>query len=640
MGWLNRHPDTKRLRALAVQAQQVRALQSRWRSASPGELQARAESLSETSQGTRKRNAEEVVPLNRYQACQRLALAAQAVTLVHGIELHHTQLMAAIASASGHAIEMQTGEGKTLVAGVTAIVRALDRRGVHVASTNDYLAERDLAELSDVFSLLGLKGGLLPAEHDVAARRAAYGADVTYGPGYQFGFDYLFDQLTIRQREPFRLGQNVLQTINGFDFSSIVGQFRQHYCAIIDEADSVLVDEATTPLVISAGEVVESNPDAYRVADQVVRGLQLNEDFTLDRRHQVIRLNEATRERLMNEFGARRRKIELVRPWHEYLENALRAYHFFQKSEHYVVRDGEVQIVDQYTGRIHPDRHWQGGLHQAVEAKEGLDIKLRPSSLARVTRQRYFRRYAMLTGLSGTLSGIVAEMKNVYRMSVIPIPTHRPSQRKVARARFFKNWDAKIDAIVQDCATRNARGQPLLIGTRTIRESIRIEEAMRAAKLDVVVLNGVQDRAEAEIIAQAGQFGAITIATNMAGRGTDIKPCQRALAAGGLHVIGTEPNPSARVDRQLIGRAARQGDPGSAQFFISGEDQLIDENAPELARKIASAAGSAGETSLDFTRDVIRLQMHLESQKYRTRQLLMDNDRWMDLTRVAIASSE
>lgn len=570
------------------------------------------------------------------QICSRLATGGEAVFRSFGFRLHDVQFLAIIASSLGNVVEMHTGEGKTLVAGITAYVRSVDGLGVHVATTNDYLAARDHEELVETYERLGISSMLLPTDRNLMHCRAAYASHVTYGPGYQFGFDYLYDQLALRDHNPRGLGQTVLREINGVDLSQVLGQYRPLDFTVVDEADSVLIDEATTPLVISSGPVEEKDAEPYRRAAEVVSQMQVETDYNLLDEGQSIELTEAAKQRLHDDLTSSRKRMQLVRPWPEYVANALRAMHVFNKNEHYVVVEGEVQIVDQFTGRIHPDRHWQGGLHQAVEAKEGVEVVLRASSIARVTRQRYYGKYNQMSGMSGTMMNVDQEVKTVYQMPTVKIPTNVPSRRKVLHNRFFCSWEAKLQAIAEDCKIRHAAGQPILIGTRTIRESERIFAALEEHNLEAVVLNGVQDKDEAEIVSEAGKFGAITIATNMAGRGTDIKPCSRAKEIGGLHVIGTEPNSSQRVDRQLIGRAARQGDPGSAQFFISAEDELIVTNATRLAKRMTSACKRNGESTTDFSRDVDRVQLEVEHRGRDSRKSMVESDKWMDLVRESV----
>ena len=318
-----------------------------------------------------------------------------------------------------------------------------------------------------------------------------------------------------------------------------------------------------------------------------------------------------------------------------YIENAIRAEKAFHRDVDYVVVDDEVQIVDQYTGRILPDRSWQDGLHQAVEAKESVPIQPGRESTTQVTRQRYLQMYDQLAGLTGTAASVSKEFQSVYNCNVVEIATHRKCIRKILKPRFFASLEAKLVAITEDVQSRHATGQPILVGTKTIRESIEVHECLVARGLDPTLLNGVQDREEADIVAQAGAAGSITIATNMAGRGTDIKLAPDALDTGGLHVIGVSPNSSKRIDRQLVGRAARQGQPGSAQFFAAATDPIFVDNESILGKKIARRSNAKGEAG-DFSRDLVALQACIEARNYKQRQEMILRDFWMDSVREAI----
>jgi len=327
--------------------------------------------------------------------------------------------------------------------------------------------------------------------------------------------------------------------------------------------------------------------------------------------------------------------FELVRPWRVYISNAVRATETFTRDIDYVIVDAKVQIVDPFTGRIAPDRTWQDGLHQAIECKEHVPIQPGRESTAQITRQRYLQLYDELAGLTGTASSVATELQQVYGCRVVGIPTNRKSLRKVDRTRFFADQDSKLSALAAEVLRRHQTGQPILVGTRTIAESFQARDALLAVDLNPTVLNGVQDREEAEIVSQAGAVGAITIATNMAGRGTDIKLKQLALDAGGLHVIGTSHNASPRIDRQLVGRAARQGQPGSAQFFTAATDELLVENNSSLVKSIPRRASKSGE-SADFTNEISKLQDSIERRNSKLRQEMILRDRWMDKVREAI----
>ena len=562
-------------------------------------------------------------------------LIASAVSRVFGFQMHKVQLQAMLAGSAGAIIEMQTGEGKTVVTGATAALTSLTSPAVHVATTNAYLAGRDLEDLAPVFEKLGLSCGILPEGNDVGASQAAYKKQITYGPGYQFGFDYLRDQVFLRNNRQSQLGIQTLNTIRGTDITKSLRQLPNHYTAIIDEADSVMIDEAVTPLVISGAARVDADPLAFNLAKQIASEMVLDEDFTIEMPDQKIEVNDQANESCHQKIeGVRNLNIE--RPWRIYIRNALRALHVLKREVDYVVREDEVQIVDQNTGRIFADRTWQDGLHQAVEAKEGLKIKSAPPCVAQISRQRYLLMYDQLSGLTGTSASVVDEFRNVYKMKAVTIPTNLPSKRNNLTPRFFADVEAKLDAVAAEVQQRHRTGQPILIGTRTIKESIQVADRLLAAEVEAVILNGIQDGEEADIVKNAGRSGAIMIATNMAGRGTDIKPDPAALDAGGLHVIGFSPNMSSRIDRQLIGRAARQGQPGSSQFFIASNDEVIQNYSPSLAKRIASRCKKDGEAKVNFAGDVAALQKAVEAKQYNNRQAMMRRDVWMDMVRESI----
>lgn len=595
--------------------------------------------LAATASAIRDEGRQPIDRLSRPRSASRLhdALAAtvEAVRRALGVELYDCQVAGAFATASGALIEMQTGEGKTLVTGVAAAARAITGTRVHVCTTNDYLAARDFDTLQPVFTRLGLSAGRLPSKACAQESRTAYQCDIVYGPGYQFGFDFLSDQLTRRRFSASQLGNSLLQALDGFELSHQLLQADRFEAMIVDEADSVLIDEALTPLILSFGDGQDPPRKPFEQANQFALGLQRDTDYRMDQAQASIILTAAGIEKA----DACRQKlsgVRLQRQWKTYVQNALRAQLLMHRNDQYVVSDGKVKIVEPFTGRIAEDRSWQDGLHQAIEVKEG--VKLTPPKLSQVhvTRQQYISQYQSVSGLSGTLQDAAPELRQTYRSRVALIPTHFPCQRKVETPRFFCSWDAKLRALTADACQRHRRGQPILIGTRTIRESILVSHALQAAGLEAVVLNGLQNRAEAEIVAEAGQASRITIATNMAGRGTDIKLSPEAKQCGGLHVIGTEPNHCRRVDRQLIGRAARQGDPGSAQFFISAEDELIQRRAPQLVSRMQRTCGPGGESCVDFSPDVSQVQRAEEQRQYLARQQMVRSERWLDSVRECV----
>ena len=561
-------------------------------------------------------------------------LVAESTFRVLGFRLHDVQVRAAAAGAAGAIVEMQTGEGKTVVTGTIAAIKSLSFPSVHVGTTNTYLAERDLESMVGIFEMLGISYGLLPAETDEGMSRRVYTKQIVYGPGYQYGFDYLRDQMYLRDNRQSNLGMATVNRIRGNDPYLKLIQPAQHHVALIDEADSVMIDEAMTPLVISMPKKVHEDPTPYLLARKICANFVEGADYRLEMPGKKIDVFDVANKSAHDEI-ADVKNLSLSRPWRIYISNAIRAEKVFQRDVDYVVVDDTVQIVDPYTGRILADRTWQDGLHQAVEAKENVPIQPGRESTTQITRQRYLQMYQELAGLTGTAKSVTDEFRSVYSCRVVEVPTNKPCIRKVDRARFFGAQEAKLEAIANEVIRRHATQQPLLIGTKTIRESLEVLEILKSKGLTPTILNGVQDEEEAQIVGIAGRAGSITIATNMAGRGTDIKLDEEAIKAGGLHVIGTGPNSSKRIDRQLIGRAARQGQPGSAQFFVSATDELFIDNDSPMAKQIARRANKSGEAP-DFSRELSSLQKSIETRNFKQRQDMILRDRWMDSVRESI----
>ncbi len=561
-------------------------------------------------------------------------LIAESVFRANGFRLYDVQIKAMAAATTGAIVEMQTGEGKTIVTGAIAAIQSLTAPSVHVSTTNTYLAGRDLESLTGTFDLLGISYGLLPEENDEAESRRVYTKQIVYGPGYQYGFDYLRDQMYLRDNRQTKLGVATINRIRGLDPYKKLIQPRDHHVALIDEADSVMIDEAMTPLVISLPTKETEDPTPYLIAKKIASNFTEGIEYTITFPAKKIDVTDKANQLAHDEI-ANKHDLHLARPWRVYIVNALRAEKAFLRDVDYVVVDGEVQIVDQYTGRILPDRSWQDGLHQAVEAKENVPIQPGRESTTQVTRQRYLQMYDQLAGLTGTAASVSKEFQSIYNCGVVEIPTNKRCLRKILKTRFFASLEAKLAAITQDVLKRHATGQPILVGTKTIRESIEAYDCLVANGLSPTLLNGVQDQEEADIVAQAGAAGSITIATNMAGRGTDIKISPAALDAGGLHVIGISPNSSKRIDRQLVGRAARQGQPGSAQFFAAAMDPIFVDNDSPLSKQLRRRANSKGETG-DFSRDLSALQSLIEARSFKQRQDMILRDIWMDSVRESI----
>lgn len=558
------------------------------------------------------------------------ALVFEAARRTIGIEFYDVQLLAGLALARGSIAEMQTGEGKTFVATLPAFSHSLSGGGVHVMTVNPYLAGRDKNLLAPVFRLLGTSVGLVRADADVSEKRAAYECDITYGPGYEFGFDYLRDQVALLGRRKPGLGEQYRDSLRSKTSASPLRRQRGHLVAIVDEADSVMLDEATTPLILAAGGAeAASNADVYGAAAAVGDELMEDEHFWVDRATATVRLTGQGIERINAEAQRVHRK-HLDRAWSVYIEQALKARVQLRRDVHYVVRDDTILLVDGNTGRIFSDRSWRDGLQQAVQAKEGVAITTETQSIARITRQRYLRRYRHLCGMTGTAQAGKRELREIYGLKVVAIPLHRPCQRRASPTRCFADLASKEHAIVEEVARVSRTRQPILVGTADIETSERLARRFDERRIAYQLLNGKQDAEEAAVIARAGQVGSITIATNMAGRGTDIKLGRGAAELGGLCVLATEPQESTRVDRQLAGRAARQGDPGSYQLFVSAEDRLFERYAPGLARRMNRLANASGEIEIDLFQDVASLQRTVERRHAAIRGRMFLHDDWLE----------
>ncbi|WP_197998716.1 preprotein translocase subunit SecA [Gimesia aquarii] len=496
-----------------------------------------------------------------------------------GMTPYPVQYLGAFAMHEGAIAEMQTGEGKTLTAALTLCLNALLDQGIHIATANDYLAKRDANWLSPVYHSLGMTVGVITATSSLSERQAAYECDITYGTAREFGFDYLRDLLAspefdtiISSRRRQLFGQRDQQREQKFLNS------RKPYMVIIDEADSILIDEARTPLIIGQTNAIEEEQLAVACewsADHVAK-LKEEVHYIDHGPQRGMELTEAGR-RIVRETLLQNDAPPGLETGTAYLssERALRVQNYFLKGRDYVIRDEKVAIVDEFTGRISEGRMWQNGIHQAIEAKEGLDITSPTKVGAQTTVQELFSRYPRRAGMTGTAESAAGELKKIYDTSVIKIPTNLPSKRQVLAEQAFLTAEEKWAAIVSETIAMQRRGRPVLIGTRSVNLSNQLSAQLLQAGLDHEVLHALNHENEAAIIKQAGQPGRITVATNMAGRGTDIILDQEVIKSGGLHVICSELHESARIDRQLTGRSARQGDPGSARIFLSFEDDIL-----------------------------------------------------------------
>ena len=482
---------------------------------------------------------------------EAFAVIREASRRVLGMRHFDVQLIGGIILHRGNIAEMSTGEGKTLVATAPVYLNALEGKGVHVITVNDYLAKRDSEWMGQVYKFLGLSVGLIVHDLDFEQRKIAYNSDITYGTNNEFGFDYLRDNMVTRLDE--------------------MVQRPLHYC-LIDEVDSILIDEARTPLIISGPG--QKSTDNYYVMAKLVPQLKLGEDYTIDEKQKTVAPTEAgvaKMEKLLkvdNLYDTANLELN-----HLFVQ-ALRAQAMMELDKDYVVKDGEVVIVDEFTGRLMYGRRYSDGLHQAIEAKEGLQVQRESHTLATITFQNYFRMYDKLAGMTGTAKTEEQEFIKIYGLEVFQVPTNKPIQRTDLSDVIFKTKRGKYKAVVREVQRRHATGQPLLIGTTSIEQSEQLSHMLKQAGIVHNVLNAKYHELEAQIVSQAGQKGQVTIATNMAGRGTDIVLGEGVADLGGLAIIGTERHESRRIDNQLRGRAGRQGDKGSSQFFLSLEEDL------------------------------------------------------------------
>lgn len=544
---------------------------------------------------------------------EAFAVCREASKRVLGMRHFDVQMLGGICLHRGNIAEMRTGEGKTLVATLAVYLNALSGKGVHVVTVNDYLATRDSEQMGRLYNFLGLSTGLIVANLDYNQRKEAYAADVTYGTNNEFGFDYLRDNMVSD------VSQMVQRPLN---------------YAIVDEVDSILIDEARTPLIIS-GPGSRSTDNYYKLA-QVVPHLVKDEDYTIDEKQKTIAPTDSGITKVEKMLGIENLydadNIEL----NHLLGASLRAYAMMHRDTDYVVKDGEVVIVDEFTGRLMFGRRYSDGLHQAIEAKEGLKVERESQTLASITFQNYFRMYEKLSGMTGTAKTEEKEFNDIYGLEVIPIPPNRPLIRVDLSDLIFKSKAAKYRAVVRNAVERHQTGQPILIGTTSITQSEELSDMLLRAGVPHKVLNAKHHEQEAEIVANAGQMGMVTIATNMAGRGTDITLGEGVSELGGLAILGTERHESRRIDNQLRGRAGRQGDPGSSQFFLSLEDDLMRifgaDNISGIMDKLGMEEDEPIEHSL-ITKSIERAQKKVEDHNYNIRKYILEYDDVMNQQR-------
>ena len=518
----------------------------------------------------------------------------------------YTQLLGALAIHYGNIAEMKTGEGKTLTSVMPAYLNALTGKGVHIVTVNEYLASRDAAWMGQIFEFLGLTVGTNLRDLSPAEKRERYNCDVLYSTNNEIGFDYLRDNMVVRKED------RVQRPLN---------------FAIVDEVDSVLIDEARTPLIISGGAMHSNNQ--YMDAQRFVRDLKENEDFIIDEKTKSINLTDEGSKKCEKFYGIDNMYDIKYSALVHHINQALRANFTMKNEVDYVVQDGKVVIVDQFTGRLMQGRAFSEGLHQAIEAKEGVKINEETKTLATITFQNLFRMYKKLSGMTGTAKTEEEEFRNIYNMYVIQIPTNKPVIRKDMADLIFATKQDKYNAIIKEIKERHATGQPVLVGTIAIETSELISNMLKKERIKHEVLNAKNHAREAEIIAKAGEIGSVTIATNMAGRGTDIKLGEGVKELGGLCVIGTERHESRRIDNQLRGRAGRQGDPGYTQFFVSFEDDLMVRFGTDRFKDLLKAAGLGTTITLrskTMTKNVESAQKKVEGNNFDIRKSLLQYD--------------
>jgi preprotein translocase subunit SecA len=638
----------RELKTIRPIVEAINALEPQFSRLSDTELQAKTPEL--------KQRLASGSPLNDILP-EAFAVAREAGKRVLNMRHYDVQLIGGYALHQGKIAEMKTGEGKTLVATLAAYLNALEGKGVHVVTVNDYLARRDAEWMGRLYRFLGLSVGVIRHGLNDEERHQSYHSDITYGTNNEFGFDYLRDNMK-------------------FDLSHCVQ--REHHYAIVDEVDSILIDEARTPLIIS-GPSDESTDKYYRI-DKIIPRLRRDIDYQVDEKHRTVTLTEEGVARAEDLLSVENlydpSNMEIL----HHVNQGLRAHTLYKRDGEYVVKDGEVIIVDEFTGRLMPGRRWSDGLHQAVEAKEALRIQQENQTLATITFQNYFRMYKKLAGMTGTAETEAEEFEKIYRLAVLPIPTNRPLRRIENSDMIYRTEREKFEAVVKEIRQCNEKGQPVLVGTITIDRSEKLSSMLKRAGIKHVVLNAKYHEKEAEIVAQAGRKGAVTIATNMAGRGTDIllggnpeflardilrrreidpaqatpeqwreaiaqvkpeidKEHEEVVAAGGLHIIGTERHEARRIDNQLRGRSGRQGDPGSSRFYVSLEDDLMRIFAADrisgIMQRLGMEEGVPIESRL-VSRQIESAQKRVEGQNFGYRKHVLEYDDVMNKQREAV----
>jgi preprotein translocase subunit SecA len=599
--------NDRELKRLAPLVDAITALEPELRKLSDAELAAKTPQF--------KERLDQGEPLDDLLP-EAFAVVREASLRVLGLRPFDVQLIGGIVLHQGKIAEMKTGEGKTLVAVLPAYLNGLTGLGVHIVTVNDYLARRDTQWMGGIFTFLGMRVGTILHGLSDEERRWAYNADVTYGTNNEFGFDYLRDNMK------FALGDYVQR-----DF---------HY-AIVDEVDSILIDEARTPLIISGP--AEESTNLYYILNRVVKQLKQDQDFTLDEKARSVLITEAGiahAEKLLNISNLYDpRHIEVL----HHLNQGLKAHQLFKRDDEYIVKDGQVIIVDEFTGRLMPGRRYSDGLHQALEAKEGVRIENENQTLATITFQNYFRMYNKLAGMTGTADTEAEEFKKIYKLDVMIIPTHKKMIREDHPDVIYKTGEEKFQAAVEEIKDCHERGQPVLVGTTSIEKSEHLSKLLKREGIKHEVLNAKHHEKEAEIVAQAGQLGHVTIATNMAGRGTDIVLGEGVVEQGGLHILATERHEARRIDNQLRGRSGRQGDPGSSRFYLSLEDDLLRIFGSERIKGLMGRLGMDDGEPIEHrmvSNAIQKAQMRVEAHNFDIRKHLLEYDNVMNQQREVI----
>ena len=579
--------------------EQINAFEPEMQKLSDEELRAKTDALRERVDPDDPTSLDALIP-------EAFAVVREVSVRTLGLRHYDVQMVGASVLHEGAVAEMKTGEGKTLTAVPAVYLNALLGRGVHMVTVNDYLAQRDADWMRPIYDFLGISVGVIQPMMPETSRRDQYACDVTFGTNSEFGFDYLRDNMAVRLDDCVQRG---------------------HYFCIVDEVDSILIDEARTPLIISG--IPEAAADTYYRFARVIPTLKKGDDYEVDEKQRTVSPTESGVDKVEKALGIENLYLDINGGLVNHLVQALRAHALYNRDDEYIVRDGEVLIVDEFTGRVLEGRRYSEGLHQAIEAKEGVAIREENQTLATITLQNYFRMYGKLSGMTGTAATEATEFDKIYKIEVVSVPTNRPMVREDHNDFIFKTRDAKWAAVIDDIAESHERGQPVLVGTISVEVSEELSGKLTRRGIPHEVLNAKQHDREAEIIKDAGQTGAVTIATNMAGRGVDIKLGEGIEALGGLYVLGTERHESRRIDNQLRGRSGRQGDPGKSRFYLSAEDDLIRIFSGDRMYKVLDRLGPSDDIPIEagiLSKTVEGAQKKVEEQNFGIRKRVLEYD--------------